>query len=40
MDSAFPDINFQNMYRKIIEDKFGLKYVELGNDQDCTHASL
>jgi len=28
------------MYRDIVENVFGLNYVELGNDQDCSNAAL
>ncbi len=38
--AALPNINPQNMYKHLVEDIFGLKYVELGNDQDCSNASL
>ena len=40
MKAAFPEINFNKMYKEIVEDKFGLGYVKLGNDQDCSNASL
>ncbi len=33
MKAACPDIDPQTMYRRIVEDVFGLKYVNLGNDQ-------
>lgn len=40
MDVAFPELDFEEMYKEIVENKFGLKYVNLGNDQDCSNASL
>ncbi len=40
MKAAFPDVDFNPMYRDIVEDIFGLNYVDLGNDQDCSNASL
>ncbi len=40
MVAAFPDHDFTDMYKNIVEEKFGLNYVEFGNDQDCTNASL
>ncbi len=38
--ASFPNIDFKPMYKKIVEDVFGLHYVDLGNDQDCSNASL
>jgi len=38
--AAFPDVDAKPMYKKIVEEKFGLKFIELGNDQDCTNAAL
>ncbi len=40
MKAAFPDIDFNPMYKEIVENIFGLNYVKLGNDQDCSNASL
>jgi len=40
MKTAFPDINPTSMYQNIVENVFGLRYVELGNDQDCSNAAL
>ncbi len=40
MKAAFPDIDFNPMYEDIVENIFGLNYVKLGNDQDCSNASL
>ncbi len=38
--ASFPDIDPTQMYKHLVEDVFGLNYTELGNDQDCTNASL
>jgi adenylosuccinate lyase len=40
MSVAFPNIDPTPMYKHIVEDLFDLKYVELGNDQDCSNAAL
>lgn len=40
MKVAFPNIDPTPMYKHIVEDVFGLKYVELGNDQSSTYATL
>jgi len=40
MKAAFPNHDFREMYRHIVESKFGLNYVKLGNDQDCSNAEL
>jgi len=38
--AAIPDMVPTKMYQKIVEKKFGLKFIEFGNDQDCSNASL
>ncbi|MFH0889681.1 MAG: lyase family protein [Candidatus Aenigmatarchaeota archaeon] len=40
MKAAFPNVDPTQMYRSIVENTFGLRYVELGNDQDCSNAAL
>ncbi len=40
MKAAFPNVDPVPMYRGIVEDLFGLRYVELGNDQDSSNAAL
>ncbi len=40
MKTAFPNVDPAPMYKSIVEDLFGLRYVELGNDQDCSNAAL
>lgn len=43
MKAALPDIPYkkiEDMYRRIIEERFGLKYVRLGNDQDHSNAAF
>jgi adenylosuccinate lyase len=40
MMAAFPGLDTFSMYKTVVEDFFGLKCVELGNDQDCTNAAL
>jgi len=38
--AAIPDVNPTEMYERIVEKGFGLKFVRYGNDQDCSNASL
>jgi len=38
--ASFPDVDPADMYRHLVEDVFGLNNVTLGNDQDCSNASL
>ena len=38
MKAAYPNIDFNPMYKYIVEDIFGLNYVRLGNDQASTNA--
>lgn len=38
--AAFPDVDPQPMYRRIVEDVFGLEYDGTGNDQSSTNANL
>lgn len=38
--AAVPDVVPTKMYKKIVEKTFGLNFVEYGNDQDCSNASL
>lgn len=40
MKAAFPDLDTEKMYRHLVEDVFGLEFVELGNDQDCTNDAM
>ncbi len=40
MKTAFPNVDPMPMYKSIVENSFGLQYVELGNDQDCSNAAL
>lgn len=40
MKVAFPNVDPAPMYRSIVENIFGLKYIELGNDQSCSNAAL
>lgn len=40
MVAAFPTQDFTKMYSDIVEDHFGLNYVDLGNDQDCSNAAF
>lgn len=40
MKASFPDLEVEPMYRGLVENVFGLDYVDLGNDQSLTHAAL
>jgi adenylosuccinate lyase len=40
MSAVFSELDPRPMYREIVENVFGLNYVELGNDQDCSNATL
>ena len=40
MEASFPHLNFKTKYEQIVQGVFGLNYVELGNDQDCSNAAL
>ncbi|MBI4177332.1 MAG: hypothetical protein HY516_03100 [Candidatus Aenigmarchaeota archaeon] len=40
MKAAFPNVDPTTTYKDVVENLFGLRYVELGNDQDCSNAAL
>lgn len=40
MHAAFPGLDFEPMYRRLVEEQFLLNYVDTGIDQDCSNAAL
>jgi adenylosuccinate lyase len=40
MCAAFPEIDWQPTYKNLVENIFGLRYVELGNDQDSSNSRV